>query len=248
MTSVAAAVPRTRAAVLPLTLGLATVVAFLEPVSRAVGAHLPYYGWGTVVAVSGAALWLGVAQRRGGSAGLDIHDRQLDYILGAGLLVSVLVLLALAGDVSAPVFGDYPDVLALPVWGAAVVVISCGARMLWRVRGVLALLVLMWPPLTGAVVGGLAPVVDPGLVVALVAFLALLVLARRARSGRRRPQDTGRRTRASPNGRRPVSRWRLALAVVAGAAVVCAAVNGWSANAAALPTSAQSPPVAGPAQ
>jgi len=83
-----------------------------------------------------------------------IHDRQLDYILGIGLILlagAVAVLLPLS---FATRFWVYRlDLLSLPLFVAGLVALFYGARKLWALRFPIAFLLLAWPvpylPLVG---------------------------------------------------------------------------------------------------
>ena len=87
-----------------------------------------------------------------GHGGPDIHDRQLDYILGAGLTVAGLTLLVVQGQRAADFTGARLDLLALPLTAAAAAVLLLGTRMTWRLRTALLVLLLAWPPPWEAVV------------------------------------------------------------------------------------------------
>jgi exosortase len=100
-----------------------------------------------------------------------IHDRQLDYILGVGLILlaaAVAVLLPLS---FATRFWVYRlDLLSLPLFVAGLVALFYGARKLWALKFPIAFLLLAWPvpylPLVGdwmqtftdATVGALAAI------------------------------------------------------------------------------------------
>lgn len=87
-----------------------------------------------------------------GHGGPDIHDRQLDYILGAGLTVAGLTLLVVQDQRAADFTGARLDLLALPLTAAAAAVLLLGTRMTWRLRAALLVLLLAWPPPWEAVV------------------------------------------------------------------------------------------------
>ncbi len=87
-----------------------------------------------------------------GHGGPNIHDRQLDYILGAGLTVAGLTLLVVQDQRPADFTGARLDLLALPLTAAAAAVLLLGTRMTWRLRTALLVLLLAWPPPWEAVV------------------------------------------------------------------------------------------------
>lgn len=148
VTHVPRVLPAPRRAGTALVLAAATAAAFVEPISRAVRRHDDGFTVGALAVVASCALALAVAGAPRRERAPDIHDRQLDYILGGALAVTVLVLLVLAGAPSAPAFKHYPDLLALPLWTAACIAVACGTRAMWHARAPLAMLLLLWPPLT----------------------------------------------------------------------------------------------------
>ncbi len=87
-----------------------------------------------------------------GHGGPNIHDRQLDYILGAGLTVAGLTLLVVQDQRPADFTAARLDLLALPLTAAAAAVLLLGTRMTWRLRTALLVLLLAWPPPWEAVV------------------------------------------------------------------------------------------------
>lgn len=100
------------------------------------------------------ALALGWVQLSRLPAERPIHDRQLDYILGVGLIllagaVSLFLPLSLATR-----FWVYRlDLLSLPLFVAGLVALFYGTRKLWALKFPIAFLLLAWPvpylPLVG---------------------------------------------------------------------------------------------------
>lgn len=76
----------------------------------------------------------------------DIHDRQVDYILGVPLLGAALAVLVLMPDRVPGRYVDWRlDLLALPLFVAGACAIVLGSRALWRLRLPIAMLILAWP-------------------------------------------------------------------------------------------------------
>jgi putative flippase GtrA len=78
----------------------------------------------------------------------DIHDRQVDYIMGLTLLgLAFVVLFVVRGRLAAQFWLWRIDLTSLPLFAAAVIVLLFGLRTLWRVRAGVVFLLLAWPPL-----------------------------------------------------------------------------------------------------
>jgi exosortase/archaeosortase family protein len=78
--------------------------------------------------------------------GPDIHDRQLDWIIGLGLCgTAVSANVVLPGRLSTDFWLWRIDLLSLPVFVAGVVTLAFGSRALWKYRLPIAFLVLAWP-------------------------------------------------------------------------------------------------------
>lgn len=100
------------------------------------------------------ALLLAWVRLAGEPAGLPIHDRQVDYIIGLALVmvagaISILVPLTLTAR-----FWLYRvDLLSMPLFVAGVVTLVYGVRRLWALKFPIAFLFLAWPlpyaPLVG---------------------------------------------------------------------------------------------------
>jgi hypothetical protein len=99
-----------------------------------------------------------------------IHDRQVDYIVGIGLLLGALALAAMLPGSAGPRFWlARLDLLSLPLFAAGLTVLFYGIRRAWSLRWPLAVLLLAWPipwmPVVDAAGGG---------AVAAAAFAVLL--------------------------------------------------------------------------
>jgi hypothetical protein len=76
----------------------------------------------------------------------DIHDRYLDWIVGVPLLTAALALMWIMPSQLSTYFWLWRlDLLSLPLFVAAAVALTFGARALWRLRVPIALLCLAWP-------------------------------------------------------------------------------------------------------
>jgi exosortase len=92
----------------------------------------------------------------------QIHDRQLDYIIGIPLVVgSVVVDYVLPEHLGLIYWLDRIDVLTLPFFVAGVVALLFGTRVLWRQKVSIAYLLLAWPwPYTTVLLGALGGFTD----------------------------------------------------------------------------------------
>jgi exosortase/archaeosortase family protein len=76
----------------------------------------------------------------------DIQDRDVDYIIGIGLFVLALAVVAIAPIFLSAYFWLWRlDLLTVPVFVAGAVTIIFGVRSMWRLRLPIAFLVLAWP-------------------------------------------------------------------------------------------------------
>jgi exosortase len=92
------------------------------------------------------ALILGVVRLRTEPAGLPIHDRQVDWIVGFGLLGLTAAILILAPTPTSSTFWlQRIDLLTLPVFVAGLIALLFGVRRLWALKAPLAFLFLAWP-------------------------------------------------------------------------------------------------------
>ena len=123
---------------------LAVVVAFhysLLTLMRDLGLDTPlaYLGLVPLIAV-GVALYL-----PRDTSGPDIHDRQLDHIVGLPLVVAAVLAIELLPDrLSTVYWTDRLDLLALPVFVFGVSVLLFGLRSTWRYRAPIAFLFMAW--------------------------------------------------------------------------------------------------------
>jgi hypothetical protein len=87
----------------------------------------------------------------------DIHDRQVDYLVGLPLLgVAAFVLTAMPARFGERFWAAHADLLIVPVVIAGATALVFGTRALWRVRLPLAALTAALVPLSDAPASGLA--------------------------------------------------------------------------------------------
>jgi exosortase len=92
------------------------------------------------------ALALGVARLRIEPAGLPIHDRQVDWIVGLGLLAVAAAILILMPDPTSSTFWlQRIDLLTLPLFVTGLIALLFGVRRVWALKGPIAFLLLAWP-------------------------------------------------------------------------------------------------------
>ena len=92
------------------------------------------------------ALILGIVRLRTEPAGLPIHDRQVDWIVGFSLLGLTAVILFLAPSPTSSSFWlDRIDLLTMPLFVAGLIALLFGVRRLWALKAPLAFLLLAWP-------------------------------------------------------------------------------------------------------
>jgi putative flippase GtrA len=78
----------------------------------------------------------------------NIHDRQVDYIVGLAILgLAFVVLFVVRMRLMVQFWLWRIDLASLPLFVAGVIVLLFGLRTLWRVRAGVAFLLLAWPPL-----------------------------------------------------------------------------------------------------
>ena len=76
----------------------------------------------------------------------NIHDRELDYIVGFPMLLAAVVLLLLVPRRLSPSFSLWRlDLLTLPLFVAGALSLVFGVRTAWRLRGAVIFLTLAWP-------------------------------------------------------------------------------------------------------
>jgi dolichol-phosphate mannosyltransferase len=82
----------------------------------------------------------------------SIHDRDVDYLLGLGLLsLALFVLWSFRRHLGVAFWVYRVDLLSLPIFAAGVIAILFGTRAMWRLRTPLLFLLLAWPPLMRSV-------------------------------------------------------------------------------------------------
>jgi exosortase len=92
------------------------------------------------------ALALGVVKLRLEPRSRPIHDRQVDWIVGIGLLgAAAAILLILPSGISAAYWLNRLDLLSLPLFVAGLVTMLFGVRRLWVLKGPILFLLLAWP-------------------------------------------------------------------------------------------------------
>ena len=128
-----------------LVLALAVVGAYhysLLTLARDLGLDTPLAYLGLVPPMA-----VGIAMLTPRAAGEpEIHDRQVDLIVGLPLLATALFLqVTLPGRMGSDFWLYRVDLLTLPVFVAGCVVLLFGVRALWRFRVAVAFLLLAWP-------------------------------------------------------------------------------------------------------
>jgi exosortase/archaeosortase family protein len=123
----------------------------LLTLARGLGLQTPLAYLSLVPVIALGLAW--VALRRE-PAPLPIHDRQLDYIVGVGLMSLALAIAFLLPDALTTRFWIYRvDLVGLPVFAAGVISLFYGLRSLWALRYPIVFLFLAWPapylPLVG---------------------------------------------------------------------------------------------------
>ena len=91
---------------------------------------------------------LGLALLRGapGPDEPDIHDRQVDIIIGVPLMLGALaVMTLLPGRMSTVFWYERVDLLSMPLFVAGAIALAFGTRTLGRLRVAVAFLLLAWP-------------------------------------------------------------------------------------------------------
>ena len=92
------------------------------------------------------ALILGIVRLRTEPAGLPIHDRQVDWIVGFSLLgLTAAVLFLAPSETSSSFWLDRIDLLTMPLFVAGLIALLFGVRRLWALKAPLAFLLLAWP-------------------------------------------------------------------------------------------------------
>jgi exosortase/archaeosortase family protein len=102
---------------------------------------LAYIGLVPVIAVA-----LVFVKARPAPTELDIHDRQVDWIVGFPFIAAALLIVLLLPDQLSTRFWELRvDLLAFPLFAIGVVSLLYGVRTLWRVKVAFIFLLLAWP-------------------------------------------------------------------------------------------------------
>jgi exosortase len=115
----------------------------LLTLARGLGLQTPlaYLALVPVIAIVLAAIRLRLEPR-----GLPIHDRQVDWIVGLGLIgVAAAVLILVPSPTSSSFWLQRLDLLTLPVFVAGLITLLFGVRRTWTLKGPIAFLLLAWP-------------------------------------------------------------------------------------------------------
>jgi exosortase len=92
------------------------------------------------------ALGLAIARMRLEPPARPIHDRQLDWIVGIGLLAATAAVLILLPEPASSTFWlDRIDLLTLPLFVSGLVALLFGVRRIWALRFPILFLLLAWP-------------------------------------------------------------------------------------------------------
>jgi putative flippase GtrA len=103
----------------------------------------PTYLWLVPLVALPLLIWQATAPRRDP----NIHDREVDYIVGIALLaLALVVLVVVRGRLQALFWLWRVDLVSLPLFVAGVIALLFGLRALWRMRAGVAFLLLAWPP------------------------------------------------------------------------------------------------------
>jgi exosortase len=108
----------------------------------------------------------------------DIHDRQVDVLVGLPLVgLALLLMLVLPRRLEGEFWLWRLDVLSLPLFAAGLVALLLGTRLLWRLRVPLAFLLVAWPVPWSRLLERLDPPLLSSTTSALRGLVALLPVA-----------------------------------------------------------------------
>lgn len=126
----------------------------LTSLTQTIGFDTPLAYIGLVPFFAAGLAWM---RRRPAAGEPQIHDRQLDYIIGIPLVAgSVIVNYVLPHHLGLLFWLDRIDLLTVPFFVAGVVALLFGTRVLWRQKMAIAYLLLAWPwPYTTVLLGAL---------------------------------------------------------------------------------------------
>lgn len=92
------------------------------------------------------ALGLAAARTRVEPAGLAIHDRQVDWIVGIVLLgITAAILVLMPNSTSSGFWLARVDLLTLPLFVSGLIALLFGVRRVWSLRFPILFLLLAWP-------------------------------------------------------------------------------------------------------
>ncbi|HJP88767.1 MAG TPA: exosortase/archaeosortase family protein [Candidatus Limnocylindrales bacterium] len=121
----------------------------LQTLARGITLQTPLGYLALVPIVALALAWIRLARE---PAPIPIHDRQVDYILGAAFL-AVAVGIAVVAPTTMGFWLNRLDLVGLPFFVAGLIVLLYGARRLWALKFPVIFLLLAWPlpyaPLVG---------------------------------------------------------------------------------------------------
>jgi exosortase len=101
------------------------------------------------------ALALAAVRLRIEPPALPIHDRQVDWIVGLGLLgLAGAILVLLPGPTSSGFWLQRVDLLTLPIFVSGLIALLFGVRRVWALKGPIAFLLLAWPIPFTVLLGG----------------------------------------------------------------------------------------------
>jgi exosortase/archaeosortase family protein len=115
----------------------------LMTLARGLGLQTPlaYLALVPIIAIAIAAARLRIEPK-----GLPIHDRQLDWIVGLGLIgIAAAVLILMPDPTSSAFWLRRVDLLTLPLFVAGLVTLLFGIRRAWSLKAPIAFLLLAWP-------------------------------------------------------------------------------------------------------
>ncbi|MEA2518127.1 MAG: hypothetical protein QOF49_207 [Chloroflexota bacterium] len=115
----------------------------LMTLARGLGLQTPlaYLALVPIMAIGIAAARLSIEPRS-----LPIHDRDVDWIVGLGLIgISAAVLILVPQPTNSVFWLQRLDLLTLPLFVAGLISLLFGVRRVWSLKGPIAFLLLAWP-------------------------------------------------------------------------------------------------------
>lgn len=142
---------------------------------RGLGLQTPLAYLGLVPVIALILAWVRLATAK---PQVEIHDRQVDYIVGVAFALAAFGLVAFLPETLGTRFWLYRlDLLSLPLFTAGAVAILYGVRRLWELKFPIAFLVLAWPLLYAPLVGDAMQGFTDATAAALAAISAAVPLA-----------------------------------------------------------------------